>query len=69
MANKVLKVRDRCKADNLDFSSEKYGQRFKDCEVYVRMEGNRAKLLVVREDEVGNGDLLWWQWVPVYREA
>ena len=68
MAAQVLKVRDRCKADALDFSSATYGQRFKDCEAYVQLVGKRAKLLIVREDEQGNGELVWWQWIPVYSE-
>lgn len=64
MASTVLRVRDRCTVASLDFSKT---PRFNDCEVYVKLEGKRAKLLVVREDEQGNGELLWWQWVPVYQ--
>lgn len=69
MAATVMKVRDRCRAEDLNFSSETYGKRFAGCEAYVKLENGRAKLLIVREDDMGNGELVWWQWIPILKEV
>lgn len=60
IGGQTIRVRDRLTVEGLSHLTP-----FKNCDMYVQLVDGRCKLLVVQEDDRGNGALKWWTWIPI----